>query len=190
MTPTPAKPGGNAARFDAIFRDEIDFVLRSLLRFGVGARDADDVAQEVFVTIARKLDEIDPSRPVRPYLWGVCRRMARDYRELAVHRGTLTEAFDHDASSDRGPSETLEGREAKDIVHTALMLLPQERREAFILYELEGMTLQEIAEMENTSINTIASRVRKARIEFADAVQSRKRGSESADDVALDAEES
>ncbi len=68
------------------------------------------------------------------------------------------------------------------------MLLPQERREAFILYELEGMTLQEIAEMENTSINTIASRVRKARIELAEALRSRKRGTESADDIALDAQ--
>lgn len=152
---------------EALFAEHLDFVLRSLLRLGVSPRDVEDAAQQVLWIAHQGLAQIDPARP-RAWLWGVARRVASDHRALARHRVEL----DGGAAQDRqvSPENVLERLSARELVHRALEALPLERREVLILYEMEGMTLAEIAELSSAPLQTVAGRLRKARAEFADAV--------------------
>lgn len=154
--------------FDTLFERNLEFVVRSLLRLGVPPRDVEDVAQQVFVVAHAKHASVSPTTSVRAWLWSILRRIASDYRALARHRiqldgGELTGSHP-DA---RNLAETLSTRE---LVHRALGMLPDHRREALILFEMEGLTLAEIAELSGVPIQTIASRIRKARTEFKAAV--------------------
>src|SRR5215472_17365750 len=86
-----AQPAVSAdADRDALFRDvfagEFDYVWTSLRRLGVHDRDLEDVAQEVFVHVHRRLDDYDPGRPLRPWLFAFAFRCASDWRRLARHR--------------------------------------------------------------------------------------------------------
>ena len=74
------------ARFRALFENQFDYVWTSLLRLGVHARDVEDVAQDVFEHVHRRLDEYDRSRPIRPWLFAFSFRCASDWRRLARHR--------------------------------------------------------------------------------------------------------
>lgn len=152
---------------EALFAEHLDFVLRSLLRLGVSQRDVEDSAQQVLWIAHQGLAQIDPARP-RAWLWGVARRVASDHRALARHRVEL----DGGAAQDQqiSPENVLERLSARELVHRALAALPLERREVLILFEMEGMTLAEIAELSGAPLQTVAGRLRKARVEFADAV--------------------
>lgn len=166
--PSTALDLGSPGWFEALFHAELDFVVRSLLRLGVKQKDVEDVAQEVFLQVAKKASTYEAGRPVRAWLWGFARRLASDYRDLARHRYEHTQDDDHalgTANSD--PLSDAMSAESKSLIHQALLKLPEERREVVILYELEEMTLQEIADLTGTSINTIASRLRKGREELA-----------------------
>ncbi len=148
--------------FETFFHANVDFVVRTLRRFGVDARDVEDIAQEVFVVAMRRTEPLDEAWTPRAYLWGVSRRLAADYRRLARHRTTLVEQVQASTPSHR--------HEVTQLVHRALAMLPEDRRDALVLFEIEGWTLEEIALAVGISPNTVSSRLRKARQEFEDAV--------------------
>ncbi len=157
----------NAPSFEAIFAEQIDFVVRSLLRLGVQERDVEDAAQQVFIVVHRRLFEYDATRSMRAWLWGIARRTASDYRELARHRIELDDGkVARTAIADGAEA----GLTARQMVHRALEDVEPGRREVLVLYEMEGMTLKEVAEITGAPLNTVASRLRKARSEFAEAV--------------------
>ena len=73
-----ASPVAVAAGIDlrTIFETELDYVWRSLRRLGVRERDVDDVTHDAFIVVYRTLDQYDPSRPLRPWLFGIASRHA------------------------------------------------------------------------------------------------------------------
>ena len=153
--------------FERIFAEQIDFVVRSLLRLGVHERDVEDAAQQLFIVVHRRLPEYDATRSMRAWLWGIARRLASDYRDLARHRIDLDDV----AVSRESTADGAEQLSARQMVHRALEDVEPSRREVLVLYEMEGMTLKEIAEISGAPLNTVASRLRKARSEFAAAVE-------------------
>ena len=77
--------------FSELYRENVAFVWRSLRRLGVSERDVDDVCQEVFVIVHRKLSTFDATAAMRTWLFGIARRVAADHRKRAhVRRETLT----------------------------------------------------------------------------------------------------
>jgi RNA polymerase sigma-70 factor (ECF subfamily) len=138
--------------------------VRSLRRLGIDARDVEDVAQDVFVVAFEREEPLGPDWSPRAFLWGVLRRRAADYRRLARHRTELGEA------SERGTA-LADDRETVQLVHRALARLPEERRDVLVLYEIEGLTLDEVALATGVPANTASSRLRKAREEFEEAIR-------------------
>ena len=63
-----------------MFELESPYVLRTLRRLGVTERDVEDMAHEVFVAVHRELDKYDRARPIRPWLFAFCFRIASQYR--------------------------------------------------------------------------------------------------------------
>jgi len=140
-------------------------VWRTLRRFGVHERHADDVAQQVFVVFAERVRDVEHGRE-RAYLIGVAiklaanarRRQARDPEEL-VER-------DEAPGSARDPESLLQQRQRRERLDQALASLPDEQREVFVLYELEGFSLPEIARLLQVPLGTATSRLRRARSSF------------------------
>ena len=162
----PARPD-----FRAIFDHECGYVWNALRRLGVHERDLEDVAHDVFVTVHRRLDDYDPKRPIRPWLFGISYRIASDYRRLARHRReVVSDAFD---PADERPSqdEQVEAAQARRLVAQALEALELDRRAVFVMHELDGHAMPEIARALSIPLNTAYSRLRLAREQFAISVK-------------------
>lgn len=168
---TQALRARDEAEFGALFRRELAYVWGSLRRLGVSARDAEDVAHDVFVQVHRKLDDYDRSRPIRPWLFGFAFRAASDYRRLARHRVEVLGAPLEAMGSAIDGESLVAAREEQRLVLEALESVPLERRAVLIAYELDEIAMKEIAESLAIPIHTAYSRLRVAREELAAAVR-------------------
>src|SRR5579862_3687219 len=105
------------AGFRAVFEREFDYVWASLRRLGVHDRDLEDVAQDVFVQVHKRLPNYDPSRPIRPWLFAFAVRCASDWRRLARHRVEVLGAEGETAATgDADALALVERREDADLV--------------------------------------------------------------------------
>ena len=167
-TPAPTPPGLD---FRTIFETEFEYVWHSLRRLGVRERDVDDVTHDAFIVVYRALDQYDPGRPLRPWLFGIASRLAANYRRRAYHRGDVMEPATEVADQALGADETLASRQATDLVQAALDTLDDDRRSVFVLHELDGTSVPDIAAALSIPLNTAYSRLRLARVDFSAAVR-------------------
>jgi RNA polymerase sigma-70 factor (ECF subfamily) len=155
----------------AVFDQHADFVWRSLRRLGVPERSVDDAVQDVFIVVHRRLTEFEGRSSLRSWLFGIARRVAHDHRRRIgrKERGEeLPEVLpDPDGST---PAGELERAQAVRTLHAILAALDDDKREVFILAELEQMTAPEIAAAIGANLNTVYSRLRAARAAFEQAV--------------------
>ena len=164
-------------RFTALFRAEYGYVWGTLRRLGVSARDAEDVAHEVFLRIYHKLDDFDPSRPAKPWFFSFVYRSACDYRKLARHRVEVMQ--DHDVPSEvRSAEQSLESADDATLVREALECIEFDRRTVLVAFEMDEVPMKIIAEATGVPLFTAYSRLRLAREDFRAAVErlSKKRG--------------
>ncbi len=156
------------ARFRELFRREAGYVLASLRRLGVHPSDAEDVTQEVMLRVFRLLGEYDPSRPLRPWIFGIAHRVASEWRRHRRRHPEDPTAFeDKDLVSSQGDAESaLATRQAKAMVERALLAVEVDRRAVFILHDLDGCPVPDIARTLEIPPNTAYSRLRLAREEF------------------------
>ena len=139
--------------------------------FGGLDADLDDLTQEVFLVVRRKLSHFD-GRNLSGWLYRIAQRTVRDYRRRAWYRRLLAKRHEGDRpereSVEPGadPSEVLERREAEHLLRQILGKMSESRRTAFILFEIEGYTGEEIATLEEVPINTVWTRLHHARKEF------------------------
>ena len=138
-------------------------------------RDSDvkDVAQDVFVTVHRKLDTFDPTRSIRLWLFGICLRSAAAHRRLARHRRQVHEERPEGPDDGPLPDDELAAEQDRRLVLAALDGIDPQRRAVFVMYDLEEFTVAEIAETLTIPANTVYSRLRVAREEFRQAVMRR-----------------
>ena len=176
--PTPPSPSGQP-RFQRVFRDHYERVVRAIRRFGVPARYQEDVAQEVFLIVLRALPRYDPSRPFKPWLLTITYRAARDFMRLHRHHleELMTSELDPQATAPDDPEEQRARRDAEAIFQRIVGALEEDLREVFLMHEVDEISILEIATALGVPASTIASRLRRARKEFDAAVQ-RLRASE------------
>lgn len=150
----------------ALFEGHYASVWRLLRRFGVPAVALDDAAQEVFWVAARRLSDIRPGSETA-FLYGVALRVASNH--LRRERHPPGDELDLASLADSGPSpeEALAERQRRALLDTVLARLPLELRTVFVLFELEGLEVRQIAELEGIPVGTASSRLRRAREEFS-----------------------
>ncbi len=155
-----------------IYAAEVRWLWRVLWRLGVPERDLEDVAHDVFVVVHRKLPDYDPTRPLRPWLFGICFRVALDRRRKASiareQPGTLPDQVVDSAGVDA--FAVVQHRQQQVLVQAALSTLPLEQRAVFVLHELEGIAVADCTTVLDAPVNTLYSRLRLARVAFARAV--------------------
>jgi RNA polymerase sigma-70 factor (ECF subfamily) len=150
--------------FRAVFDDHVGYVWRVLRHLGVRERDLDDAVQEVFVVVHRRLPEWEPRAPIRTWLYVICVHAARDHARRAHVRRELPSESVPDVKDDgKAPDDALEAREALFRVERAVTALDERLRQVFLLYELEGWTMETIAETLEIPLKTAYSRLRLAR---------------------------
>jgi RNA polymerase sigma-70 factor (ECF subfamily) len=164
--PTPAATcgvEGEALSLAAIFREHGPFVWRLLRRLGASAVDADDLCQEVFIVLCRRFFEIDTSRPLRPWIYGVAVRLASEHRRRLRFRERARE--DLEMSAPPPQHDELERHQAGALLRQAIARLDDTKRAIFVLHELEELTMTEIAEALSCPAQTAYSRLHAARKE-------------------------
>jgi RNA polymerase sigma-70 factor (ECF subfamily) len=181
--PTPPEVDGPAVAldFETLYEAHFDFVWRSVRRLGVSEGAIDDVVQETFLIVHRRLAQFEGRSSVNTWLFGILRRVVHDHRRhlrrKSPHSVFPEAPTDPESLSDapgRGPHESVEKAEAVRTLHAILDELEDDKRELFILAELEQMTVPEISLALGTNLNTTYSRLRVARQEFDQAVARRR----------------
>jgi RNA polymerase sigma-70 factor (ECF subfamily) len=155
----------------ALFAEHCDYVWNTLRRLGVAHDDLEDLSHDTFVAVFRQWHSYDQARPLRPWLFGFALRVASDHRRRARHR--LEVAGDGHEPADQAPGavELLLQREREALAQQALQGIELARRAVFILHELDGSTLPEIAAALEIPLGTATSRLRLAREDFASSVK-------------------
>jgi RNA polymerase sigma-70 factor, ECF subfamily len=154
----------------AVFAQHADYVWNTLRRLGTRRSDLEDLTHDTFLAVFRAWDDYDPARPLRPWLFVFALRVSSDHRRRARHRVEVPEADD---PPDSAPSavELLLRKEREALAHEALHAIVLSRRAVFILHELDGCSVPEIATALEIPVATAYSRLRLAREDFAAAVR-------------------
>lgn len=177
--------------FRAFYDNHVRFVWRALLRTGVPEHEVPDAVQDVFVVVHRKLPEFEARSKVTTWLFAICIRVASDRRRLAHGRYEIlsehiTEYALGGESAGDDPLVLTAKQRARDTLAAILNRMPEEQRIVFALFELDGMTGNEIAELLEVPVGTIRSRLRLARATFEQSVaRLRSREAARAPNVAL-----
>jgi RNA polymerase sigma-70 factor (ECF subfamily) len=158
--------------FRRLVADHFDFVWRLLRRLGLSPADADDAAQHVFMTATQKMASIVGGSE-RSYLYGVALRVAQNHKRKLKRRPEHDELFGLDLPDDKAlPDEAASLCEARELLDRLLDSLPDDLRRVLVLAEIEQLEVAEIAALEGLPVGTAASRLRRARSSFREALAS------------------
>jgi RNA polymerase sigma-70 factor (ECF subfamily) len=146
----------DSARLERFIGDHLDFVWRLLQRLGAPEADLDDATQQVFVTVARKLADIEDASE-RTFLWGTALRVASTVRRSVKRRREVGGGdLDSLQATACTPEGLLDQSRARTLLDTLLQEMPDELRDIYVLAEIEEIPVPEVARMEGLSVGTAA----------------------------------
>jgi len=153
--------------FRALYDAELGYVIHTLRRLGIPERVLEDVAHDVFWVVHRRLADYDPTRPLKPWLFGICFRVAHDAKRKASNREVPSDNVGVDTPVDAESGKTerhLRHSEARRWVWAAVRSLSEEQQAVFVLHDLDETPMPEVAAALDVPLNTAYSRLRLARV--------------------------
>ena len=156
------------------------FVWRNLRRMGIPEEVVDDATQDVFLVAHRRLGEFAARSQLKTWLFGILLRVGSNYRrsnnrkKALVADASTVDVHAISASGAPGPLESVEKREAVDLLYQLLGQLDDDKRAMLISVELEQMSVGEAAEALGIKVATAYSRLRAAHRSFEQAVARRQ----------------
>ena len=161
-------PSTGQLSFEHVYEASFDFVYRNARRLGVPESATDDVVQEVFLVLYRRLAEYDGRAPLRSWVYGILANTVRQYRRTFRRKQKPLQAIDGDedlgpASSRAGPEQRAQHRRDMLLLLSLLEELPDEQRELIVLADLEQLSVPEICACIGGNSNTVYSCLRAAR---------------------------
>ncbi|MEM6992000.1 MAG: sigma-70 family RNA polymerase sigma factor [Myxococcota bacterium] len=154
------------AELETLYREQHRRVRWVLRGRGVTDDVLDDLVHEAFLAIFRRLPERDPAVPLTSWVSGVARNVAFSHRRSSARRVAAVQALPEPPDAEQ-PDETVARRHAWMQLDEFLSGLDAEQREVFVLAELLGMRVVEVADVVDAPLNTLYSRLRIARQRFA-----------------------
>jgi RNA polymerase sigma-70 factor (ECF subfamily) len=160
--PQVAVAGAPSITVAEVFREHGGFVFRLLRRLGIHDADLDDLTQEVFVIVHRYLDRYEDRGQMRAWLYRIA------VREASRHRRSKKPTSDVDVDtlsleSGQNPEQEMQASQARADLERLLTVLDEDRRNVFVLYEIEELPMEEVAEVVGCPVATAYSRLRSAR---------------------------
>jgi RNA polymerase sigma-70 factor (ECF subfamily) len=164
----PAASTEDRRRLAGLLQQHFRLVWRTLRRLGLTAAAADDAAQQVFLVVVDRLDQIEPAKE-RAFLIGTAYRVAANARRKEERRPDLLGELELERQPDsaQNPEQLVERKRWRELLDVVLDGMPLDLRTVFVLFELEDLSSPEIAAALGVPLGTVASRLRRAREEFA-----------------------
>jgi RNA polymerase sigma-70 factor (ECF subfamily) len=153
--------------FEALYRRHFDFVFRSVRRLGIAEAQVDDVVQEVFLIALRRLSDFQPGSNARAWLFSIASRTSANHRRVQRRNLLRSAPLADYPDSAAGPFERVMCSDAARVLQRFLDGLSDDKRDLFILSELEELTGPELAATFDANLNTMYARIRCLRQEFA-----------------------
>jgi RNA polymerase sigma-70 factor (ECF subfamily) len=173
-SPAPAVPSEPSRdpfqkpEFERVFADEAAYVGRTLRYLGVHDAHVEDLAQEVFLVVHRRLSEFTGGS-MRAWVRQICVHTANNYRR-SVRRRPEDAVAEPDSEIAAPQHEDAEVAQLQRRLLAALSQLPEEQRTIFVLFEIEGLTMSETAEAAGCPLQTAYSRLYSARTKLQEAL--------------------
>jgi len=158
--------GGDTDAFEDIYRKASGYVHTIALRITNNTEDAEDVTQEVFVSLHKSLWKFRFKSSFKTWIYRVTVNRAITLYNKRKKKQTGTVPFEEHMERSDGPYEEiseLENKEREELVAQMLEVLPPEQRACVVLKEIEGLKYEEIAKTLKIKINTVRSRLKRAR---------------------------
>ena len=160
---------GDVAAFRKLYDRYFDYVARQVGRMMGLQSEREDVVQDVFVAVYRSLDSYRGDSAFSTWLYRLTYNVTVTH--LRKRPRTVELAAWRPLRDSQSAWNQLEARDMIRVLYAALDSIPLEQREAFLLHEVEGMKLREVAELTGTSINTVAARVRRTREKMQEVLE-------------------
>jgi len=150
--------------FAAVYSDYARYVFRVLRRLGVADKDVEDVCQDVFVVVHRKLPEFAHRSTIRTWLYGIALRCASDYRRRAHVVREVSGVLDRvEQTVGADQPQAVAQRQARAVLDRVIEELDDDKRAVFVLFELEELAMTEVAEIVGCPLQTAYARLYAAR---------------------------
>lgn len=149
-----------------VYRAEADFVWRLVRHLGVEDASRDDIMNEVFLVVHRRLADFDGRTSLRSWLFGIARNVVLHHHRGHARHARRVAAGPQPVPGPPGPDDYVARREAHDLVARFLATLSDDARLVFTLVDIEGMTIPEISAETGVNLNTLYTRLRAARDHF------------------------
>ncbi|MBK8172087.1 MAG: sigma-70 family RNA polymerase sigma factor [Sandaracinaceae bacterium] len=156
--------------FAQIYSREFDYVWETVRRLGARARDQEDLVHDVFLRVHGSLGTFDHARPMRPWLFGIAFRVVSEERRSGRNRFEVNREDHEFVSSEHTPEQIAMASEARVKVNAAVARLPSEQQFVFVAHELCDVSIADLVELAGVPLNTLYSRLRLARVAFANAL--------------------
>ena len=171
LHPASALARPEPCRIRDAFRRSFALVWRALRGLGVDASSVDDATQQVFLVLARRLDDV-PAGKERAFLLQAAVRQASNCRRgQRRQREAPSGHLDEQGTCDSDPEQLLQRKQRLALLEGVLDALPDDLRSVFVLFELEGLSSPEIAALLEIPRGTVVSRLRRARDVFSTKVE-------------------
>jgi RNA polymerase sigma-70 factor (ECF subfamily) len=164
----PRREDEREGRFREIYERWFGDVVRWLYALGVPGSDTEDLAQEIFLVVQRKLHRFDGGN-LAGWLYRIAQLTVRDHRRRAWFKNLTIRRRELDVGADLttpGPAARYEEAENRRIVQTLVSRMSEKLRTAFVLFEIEGYSGEEIARIQDVPLGTVWTRLHLARKEF------------------------
>jgi RNA polymerase sigma-70 factor (ECF subfamily) len=170
--PPGVPPATRRPTFAELYEEHFAFAWRSAKHLGTPDAHVDDVLQETFVIVHRRLASFEGRSSVKTWLFGILVNVVRAHRRrLRVAMTEPTADPEDVADPAAGPQERAVRAEAARVVDRILDALDDDQRAVFVLAEIEQMSAPDIASALAAPLNTVYSRLRLARAAFAEAAR-------------------
>ena len=151
--------------FRSIYERWFDDVSRWIRAMGGPEADREDLVQDVFLVVHRRLPDFD-GQNVAGWLYQIARHRVRDFRRLLWVKHLLFGSVPLSESltkNGESPAESLETSEKRRTLERLLAKLNESERAAIVLFEIDGYSGEEIAQIQGVPLNTVWARIHKAR---------------------------
>jgi RNA polymerase sigma-70 factor, ECF subfamily len=148
-------------------------VLNFIYRMVNSVEEAEDLTQETFVAVYKKLGSLKDNDKFEPWLFRIARNFVYQRYRARPPASVPIDFLDEDGQPTtqlidqrKNPDEAFQARELEDAVQREINNLPQQYREVFVLSAIQHMTYQEIAEITDRSLPSVKTNIHRARIEI------------------------
>jgi RNA polymerase sigma-70 factor, ECF subfamily len=154
-----------AKRLRGVVDRHYDFLWRTLHFLGVPSASVEDAVQRVLCVVARRLDDIAPEAEMS-FLFATAARVASETRRAARRHPCVPCDVDALVAAAPSPEQLVQELQAQEVLRQVLDAMPFELRVVFVMFEIEELTLAQVASIVGIPVGTVSSRLRRARLHF------------------------